>query len=112
MLATQPRAAIGNTNSDTTTTSKPEPEILIKDVTMEILGESRAEWRRGFDAGLRSGAQRVLESQCMGQIVTELILLREVAAKLGEKCDYWTRRAEEMELEATHWHEVASGTQA
>lgn len=112
MLATQLSPAIGDTSSAMTTTSKPEPEVLIKDVTMEILGEQRAEWRSGFDAGLRTGAQRVLESSCMGQIVAELILLREVAAKLGEKCDYWMRRSDEMELEATHWHEVASGTQA
>jgi hypothetical protein len=110
MPATQAVAAIGNTSGDTRTTSKDEP--LIRDVTTEILGEQRAEWRRGFDAGLRTGAQRVLESQCMEQIVTELVLLRDVATKLGAKCDYWMHRADEMELEATHWHEVASGTQA
>lgn len=111
MQATVAVAATGTTKPSTTSGS-PSDEPLVKDVTAEILGERREEWRDGYDAGLRAGARRVLESQCMEQIVTELVLLREAAAKLGEKCDFWMARSQEMELEATHWYGVASGTQA
>jgi hypothetical protein len=82
---------------------------LVLDVTMELLGERREEWHAGYDAGLRSGAKRVLESEMLAQIVTELLLLREVAHRLGVKADYWAERAQTMELEAEHWHGVAAG---
>jgi hypothetical protein len=84
-------------------------EPLVLDVTAELLGERREEWRDGYDAGLRSGAKRVLESEMIAQIVSELILLREVAHRLGVKCDYWADRAQRMELDAEHWHGVAAG---
>lgn len=112
MLATLPIAAIGNTSSDTTTTSKPDLEILIRDVTPEVLLEKRADWRDGYDSGLSAGCRRVLESQCLEQIVTELVLLREVAVKLAARADYWMAKSDAFEAEATYWHGVASGSEA
>jgi hypothetical protein len=84
-------------------------EPLVLDVTMELLGERREEWRDGYDAGLRNGAKRVLESEMLAQIVTELLLLREVAHRLGVKADYWAARSQENELAAEYWHSVAAG---
>lgn len=107
MQATQSVAATGTTKPDTTSGLESD-EPLVKDVTAEILGEIRAEWREGFDSGLRVGGRRVLESQCVEQIVTELVLLRQVAAKLGEKADYWMQRSDQFELEATYWHGVVA----
>lgn len=83
-------------------------EVLVTDVTTQILGEQREEWRAGYDAGLRAGARRVIESQALEQIVIELVLLREVAQKLGAKADYWIARAQEMEITAEYWHGVSA----
>jgi hypothetical protein len=70
--------------------------------------ERRAEWRAGYDLGLRHGAQRVLYSHALATITFELLLLREVAARLGEQCDYWRDRSNAMEAEATYWHSIVA----
>lgn len=111
MLATPYVPAIGTTKPDTTSTSQSD-EPLVKDVTTEILGASRVEWREGFDMGVRTGTRRVLESQPLGEIAVELLILRAAAANLSEKADYWMRKADEFETEATYWHGVASGSKA
>lgn len=103
MQATAVSPAIPTTN-DGTTLGLPSSEPLVVDVTADIIGERREEWRDGYDAGMKAGARRVIESSCLESITVELVLLREAAKKLGEKADFWMRRAEDMELEATHWH--------
>ena len=110
MLATQRVSAIGNTNNGMTNTERLEPEVLIRDVTPELLGEIRQEWRDGFDAGIKTGALRIMDSAALQQIASELVLLREVAHRLGVKCDYWRSKSDEFEEQATYWHGVASET--
>ena len=108
MLATQHAVVIG-TSKPSTTSSSQSDEPLIKDVTAEILGERREEWRDGFDAGVKVGSRRILESPTLEQMAAELLLLRDVAERLGKKADYWMRKSDEFEAEATHWHGVAAG---
>jgi hypothetical protein len=50
--------------------------VEVIDVTSELIGERREEYREGFDAGLRQGTTRFLQSDAMHQIAFELKLLR------------------------------------
>lgn len=108
MLATQAVAVTEITSLGTTSTDRLAGETLIKDVTLELLGEQRQEWRDGFDAGVKSGVLRIMQSETLIQLASELALLREVASKLGAKCDYWMHKSDEFEAAADHWYSVAA----
>lgn len=97
MLATQLEAATG-TSKESTTPGLESDEPSVRDVTLEILGERRAEWREGYDAGLREGARRLLDSEALGQVASELVMMRRVAESLGKQADFWKAKF----LDAVH----------
>lgn len=86
-----------------------DDEPLIVDVTTELIGERRQEWRDGFNAGMRAGTRQVLESDTLEGIALELTVLRAACVRLAADVDYWRGRADENELEAERWHGVAAG---
>jgi hypothetical protein len=88
--------------------------VAVRDAT-----EARKQWRRGFDAARADAVAELLHGedrdgrpsigrQALEQIAFELVLLRAVAKRLGEKADYWMRRADELQIEATYWHSIAA----
>lgn len=71
-------------------------EIEVVDVTTELIGERRQEWRDGFEIGMRSGTQRVLQSNAVEQIALELTLLRaatDVSAQREKLLEHWKAEA-------------------
>jgi hypothetical protein len=50
--------------------------------------ERRHEWRVGYDAGLRAGAQRVFESQALEQLAVELKFLRAALPKVLRQLEH------------------------
>lgn len=62
-------------------------EIAVVDVTAEMLGERREEYRAGVDAGIRVGTQRVLQSDALAQITFELKILRALYAGTCDALD-------------------------
>jgi hypothetical protein len=75
-------------------------EPLVIDVTIEILGGRREDWRDGYEAGIRSGTQRVLQSEAVLSMAFELTLLRAVTkglqglvAELEHQAEYWHWKA-------------------
>ncbi len=97
MLATLPEVVIGTSNPSTTSGLESE-EPSVRDVTVEILGERRQEWREGYDAGLLEGARRTLDSYALAEIASELVLMRRVAESLGKQADFWKAKF----LDAVH----------
>ena len=104
MQAIQPVAAIGNTSSDTTNSLSSEP-ARVCDVTAEILGERREEWRAGFDSGLRDGARRVLQSDALSQMSLSLQGRRAVAEAAMDAGVQQERLAQLWKAEAKWWRE-------
>lgn len=54
-------------------------------VDIEAATSRRAEWRAGFDSGLRAGAQRVLESDALQTIAFEISVLRLAVGELAKR---------------------------
>jgi hypothetical protein len=81
---------------------------VIADITADLVGERREDFRRGFDAGVREGSRRVLYSNALEEMALELTLLRQAAADLARKADYWMMHAQRAELSAEYWHQVAA----
>lgn len=73
-----------------------DDEILVTDVTTELLGERRQEWRDGFDSGIRAGTSRTLQSNALTQLALELTLYKSALAV-----------AEQRERLLAHWKSEA-----
>ena len=58
--------------------------VAVVDVTAEMLGERREEYRAGVDAGLRQGTQRVLQSEAIEAIASEVQTLRALVDAMTE----------------------------
>jgi hypothetical protein len=74
-----------------------DEEILVVDVTSELIGERREEWRAGFDSGMKQGTSRVLQSGALEQIVLELSLQRattDVAVQRETLLAHWKTEAQ------------------
>ena len=74
-----------------------DDEILVTDVTTELIGERRQEWRDGYDSGMRSGTQRVLQSSALEQLMLELTLQRamtDVAMQRERLLQHWKSEAQ------------------
>lgn len=104
MLAIQPEAATGSSKKSTTPGSESD-EPSVKDVTLEILGEQRQEWREGFDSGIRAGVQRVLQSDAMEQIAFELKVQRVVNDGMIQVAEQRERLLAHWKAEAQWWRE-------
>jgi len=78
-----------------------DEEVLVTDVTTEMLGERRDEWRDGFDSGQKSGTQRVLQSDALEQLVLELVMQRATVGVAIQR----ERLLEHWKAEARWWHE-------
>ena len=78
-----------------------DEEILIQDVTAELVGERQQEYYDGFDYGIRKGVSRVLESRPLGQLALELKVTRVVL-------DAVSAAAEQRERELAMWKGEAS----
>lgn len=72
----------------------------IRDVTDEVVGERGAGWREGFDAGLKQGVSRVLNSDALCQLALAL----EVHKAFG---DAMSAAAEQREKLLAHWQAEA-----
>ena len=87
-----------------------DDEPRVTDVTEEVIGARRADWRDGFDSGLRTGARRVIESQTLEQVVIELKLLRVLYAAacdaLADAQYQITVLEAELDYRAPGWDEV------
>jgi hypothetical protein len=77
-----------------------EEEILVTDVTAEVVDERREEWRAGYDSGIRAGTTRVLQSHAVLAMAFELKLLRAalkgvqgLVAELEHQAEYWHWKA-------------------
>jgi hypothetical protein len=97
MLAIPLEAATGSSKRSTTSGLESD-EPLVRDVTLEILGEQRQEWRDGYDAGLKAGSQRVLQSQMIEDIALEVKMLRLAVTSLGQQAEFWRQKF----LDAVH----------
>lgn len=86
--------------------------ILATDVTDELLGERRAEWRDGYESGLKAGTQRTLQSHALEDIAMELRLLRVLYAGVCEALDEAQHQVGVLEAEldyrAPGWDRVAA----
>lgn len=77
-------------------------ENLVVDVTAEIVGERRQEWHDGFDAGLKQGTSRVLQSNPLAQMALELTLYRaalDVSAQRERLLQHWKSEAQMWQAE-------------
>jgi hypothetical protein len=87
-------------------------EILVTDITAELVGERREEWRDGVDYGLKQGTNRVLQSPAMQEIALELELLRALYAATCEALDEAQHQIGVLEAEldyrAPGWDRVAA----
>lgn len=70
-------------------------DVAVIDVTAEMVGERRAEWRDGYEAGIKVGTQRVLQSDALAQIAAEIKLLRSAVAILGQHVEWYRGKLED-----------------
>ena len=86
--------------------------ILTTDVTEEILGERRAEWRDGYESGLKAGVQRTLQSHALEDIAMELKMLRTLygatCAALADAQSQVSVLEAELDYRAPGWDRVAA----
>jgi hypothetical protein len=80
-----------------------ETEVI--DVTTEIIGERREEYRAGVESGLRQGAQRVLQSDALMQISLSLQVSRAIADAALEVGTQRERLLQHWKVEAQWWRE-------
>jgi hypothetical protein len=80
-------------------------DIAVVDVTAEILGERREEWRDGFDAGIKQGTTRVLQSDAMEQIAFDLTIHRVVVNGMIQVAEERERLLAHWKAEAQWWQE-------
>lgn len=78
------------------------------DITAELIGERRQEWRDGFDAGMKQGTSRVLQSDALGQIVAELKMLRTFVECMTEVAHQREGLIAELAHQAEYWHWTAA----
>lgn len=104
MLATQLEAATGSSKNDTTNGSESD-EPSVRDVTLEILGERRQEWRDGFESGVKQGTTRVLQSDALAQIALELKVTRTFNDAMAEVAHQRERLLAHWKSEAQWWRE-------
>jgi hypothetical protein len=82
-----------------------DEEVLVTDVTAQVIGERRAEWRDGFDQGTREGARRVANSECMQQIAFDLTVHRVVVNGMMQVAEQRERLLAHWKAEAQWWRE-------
>lgn len=92
-------------SSADTTNGLPDSEPRVVDVTAELIGERREEWRSGFDAGLRDGARRVMHSDAMGQLAFDLKVLRICSDAMADVAVQRERLLAHWKSEAQWWRE-------
>lgn len=77
--------------------AKDDLDVAIVDVTTELIGERREEWRDGFDSGMKQGTSRVLQSSAVEQLALELTLYRaalDVSAQREKLLAHWKAEAQ------------------
>lgn len=77
----------------------------IVDVTAEIIGERREDYRAGFDSGLRQGAIRVMQSDAMAQLAFDLKVLRICSDAMADVAVQRERLLAHWKSEARWWRE-------
>lgn len=82
-----------------------ESEVLVTDVTVELIGERREEWRDGFDSGLREGGRRVMYSDTLQQLALELKVTRVMNEAMCEVAHQRERLLAHWKAEAQWWRE-------
>ena len=80
-------------------------EILVTDVTAELMGERREEYRAGVDAGTRQGSQRVLQGPVLEQIALELTVQRAVNTAMAGAAHQRETLLAHWQSEAAWWRE-------
>lgn len=104
MQATPFETVTGNSKTGTTSGDEQEAGQVI-DVTADILGERRQDWREGFDQGLREGGRRVIHSDVMAQISLELTVNRAVTNGLLRAAEHQEKLLAHWKAEARWWRE-------
>lgn len=79
--------------------------VAVVDVTMEIIGERREDYRAGFDSGLRQGAIRVMQSDAMAQLAFDLKVLRICSDAMADHAAQRERLLAHWKAEAQWWRE-------
>lgn len=75
------------------------------DITAELVGERRQEWRDGHDAGMKRGVTSVLQSPAVEQLALELTLTRATLKAVSDTAMQRERLILHWKTEARWWQE-------
>ena len=81
-----------------------EPANVI-DITAEIVGERRQEWRDGFDVGVKQGTARVLNSDALCQLALGLKVHKALNEAMAEAAEQREKLLAHWKAEAQWWRE-------
>lgn len=80
-------------------------EIEVIDVTTELIGERRQEWREGYDSGIKQGVTRILQSDALAQLAFDFKVLRICSDAMAETAVQREKLLAHWKAEAQWWRE-------